>query len=129
LRNYLDETQRDGKRLEGAAKNINELSQRHSSIGDFSIARLLPKNKEEQQRMGLDWSHEIRREVWDASQSFIKRRGLTEIREGISGWLNKIMVQKYVCAILLRELKEKKGIVAFLLTALVKNYSPQMGIP
>lgn len=104
-----------------AAATLKSLQELHPKTEDFSLAMLLPKNKEQKQKLGLEnmWSTTDQQRTWESARSFVKRSGIEVItekvnRDGIFGWVSDLFASNDTQERLFDALMQKKNVLIFI---------------
>jgi len=101
--------------LEEAVKTIDALSKQKFSLRDSTAVLLLPRNESQQELLGLTWSDDNRKRVWEAAENFInKNSGIDIVNHG--GLLERALEKlnkKSIHEKLLKALKKKKNVLIF----------------
>jgi hypothetical protein len=103
--------------IKEAGGNINELSKEHFSAKDFAAAILLPRNAEQQNLIGLNWTPEQRERAWNSSQYFLKNSEISDVitdrvnRGGLLGYAYEKVSLTKVRENIIEALQTKKNIL------------------
>ncbi len=106
-------------KLDESAKTVNKRFQETTSLKELATVVLFPRDAEQQELVGLNWSQSVRDRAWAGVDNFLRESGISDIfetprnRSTLLGWFSKKSEQKPLKEELVETIQKEKDVLIF----------------